>query len=143
MSQSLPIKRPKNPCTGVCRIDKSTGLCRGCWRTRPEIKGWKKLSEADRDGVLAAIALRRSRKRGGTVDEPPLASPAQAADARPGGLPRWRHRKSGRIVVELHRALAKGGRVRRGTEMVVYRDEHDRVWVRPAAEFDDGRFAPL
>ena len=176
MSQRLPIKRPKNPCTGVCRIDKSTGLCRGCWRTRDEIKGWKKLNEADRDGVLAAIALRRSRKRGDVVGAqmpptavvapaaagqpgrdaasaspapdtparvPPAASPVQAADAPAGGLPRWRHRKSGRIVVELHRARAKTRRLRKGTEMIVYRDDQDQVWVRPAAEFDDGRFLPL
>lgn len=136
MSQRLPIKRPKNPCTGVCRIDKSTGLCRGCWRTRAEIKGWKRLSEADRDGVLAAIALRRSRKHNDTSGTTDAVEPA--------GVPQqWRHRKSGRIVVELHRARSKGKGLRKGTEMVVYRDERDRVWVRPAAEFDDGRFVPL
>ena len=56
-------KKAKNPCVSVCKMDKQTGWCRGCWRTRDEIKGWKTLSKKERRRVLAAL---ESRKTAGT-----------------------------------------------------------------------------
>ena len=42
----------KDPCIGVCKIDKKSGFCRGCRRTKGEIKTWKKLSKKARRAVL-------------------------------------------------------------------------------------------
>lgn len=50
-----------------------------------------------------------------------------------------RHRRSGRLYWELHRGVMRADR----TIMVVYRDEDDRVWIRPAKQFDDGRYEPV
>lgn len=49
-----------------------------------------------------------------------------------------RHRRSGQLYQELHRGSLHAD----GTVMVVYRDENGRVWIRPAKQFDDGRYAP-
>ena len=32
----------KNPCIGVCKFNKKTGLCIGCLRTRDEKRDWKR-----------------------------------------------------------------------------------------------------
>jgi uncharacterized protein len=42
----------KDPCIGLCKIDKESGFCRGCRRTKREIKTWKKLSKKERRAVL-------------------------------------------------------------------------------------------
>jgi predicted Fe-S protein YdhL (DUF1289 family) len=52
-------KKAKSPCIGICKIGKSSGLCKGCLRTQQEIKGWKKLSKPERRGVLDAVAARK------------------------------------------------------------------------------------
>lgn len=59
---------------------------------------------------------------------------------RPRGpfVPTHRHRKGGEYRV-LGRAVWEPDR----TEAVIYDDAEGNVWVRPAAEFDDGRFTPL
>ncbi|MDG9781574.1 DUF1289 domain-containing protein [Pseudomonas otitidis] len=46
----------KNPCIGVCQF--SDDVCRGCGRTRREIKAWKKLDKGERLVVLAEADLR-------------------------------------------------------------------------------------
>ncbi|MCG6861759.1 MAG: DUF1289 domain-containing protein [Chromatiaceae bacterium] len=50
-----------SPCIGVCRINGSTGLCRGCLRTLDEIAGWRDFSKAERQAVLAQLGDRRER----------------------------------------------------------------------------------
>ncbi|MGQ9370655.1 DUF1289 domain-containing protein [Azospirillum sp. ST 5-10] len=42
-----------NPCTGVCTFD-AVGLCRGCRRSRAEVRSWKRMD----DGTKAAINRR-------------------------------------------------------------------------------------
>lgn len=117
-------------------MDKATGWCRGCWRTRAEIEGWKKLSGKARGQVQEAVALRRS---GGAGDPGIGGSPASApAPVAPAAGRRVRHRKSGRVYTELYRGAMKAD----GTAVVVYRGDDGRVWVRPASQFDDGRFEP-
>jgi len=51
----------------------------------------------------------------------------------------WRHVKTGKVywIVRLGKIEADL------TEAVIYEDSHGEVWVRPEAEFMDGRFAPL
>lgn len=37
----------KNPCVSVCKFADS-GVCRGCFRTKEEVRGWKKMSDAEK-----------------------------------------------------------------------------------------------
>ena len=122
--------KPKDPCIKICKIDRDTHLCRGCLRTREEIRGWKGLSREERTHVLEAIEVRRRADAAPTA-MPPVPHPKT-------GPTRWRHRKSGDVYEELHRGLIE----RDLTPVVVYRGEDGRVWVRPARQFDDGRFEP-
>ena len=52
---SLPI----SPCTGVCRIDETTGWCLGCRRTLEEIATWSSADAVQRQAVLDALPQRR------------------------------------------------------------------------------------
>lgn len=60
-----------------------------------------------------------------------------AAD-RAAWQPTHRHRKGG-----LYRVIQRGRIEADLTPAVIYDDREGNVWVRPAAEFDDGRFSPL
>ena len=48
-----------SPCINVCKMDDSTGLCRGCLRTLDEIAVWGRADDAARLNILAAVAQRR------------------------------------------------------------------------------------
>ncbi len=43
----------KNPCVKVCKFSTSgdTGVCRACFRTRYEVRHWKRLSDPERTAV--------------------------------------------------------------------------------------------
>jgi hypothetical protein len=76
------------------------------------------------------------------AERPP--SPLLVGETREavGGLswaPTHVHRKSG----GRYRVLRRGAIERDLTPCVVYEGADGRVWVRPAAEFDDGRFLPI
>ena len=53
----------KSPCIDICKIDKKTGLCKGCLRTKREIKAWKTLSKTDQRDIVSRIALRKLEAR--------------------------------------------------------------------------------
>lgn len=55
---------------------------------------------------------------------------------------RWRHVARGSTYVEVGRALlqASTGPVGEAATLVIYRDAKGRLWARPEAEFEDGRF---
>ena len=60
--QDFPVmskSKSKSPCIDICKIDKKTGLCKGCLRTKREIKAWKTLSKAERRDVVGQIAVRK------------------------------------------------------------------------------------
>lgn len=46
----------KDPCIKVCKF--SDDVCRGCGRTRGEIRAWKKLGKPERLAILAEADLR-------------------------------------------------------------------------------------
>jgi predicted Fe-S protein YdhL (DUF1289 family) len=56
-SQLQPIG---SPCTDVCRLDRTTGYCEGCFRSREEIKAWKTLPDADKLGLFPALLARKA-----------------------------------------------------------------------------------
>jgi uncharacterized protein len=53
------LRQPPSPCTGICRIDQSTGWCQGCWRTLDEIADWPLLSVREKDALLFTLEDRR------------------------------------------------------------------------------------
>jgi len=63
---------------------------------------------------------------------------ALSQQGQQGWRPTHQHRKGG-----LYRVITRAELEADLSPVVVYDDANGRVWVRPAAEFDDGRFAPL
>jgi len=60
----MPPPRPiLTPCVKVCVMDDESGLCLGCRRTIAEIGGWARLTEAEREAVMAELPARESRIR--------------------------------------------------------------------------------
>ena len=58
MNAPAPIK---TPCIKVCVVDGQSGLCLGCFRKLSEVAGWAKLSDDERDLILAELPSRRGR----------------------------------------------------------------------------------
>jgi hypothetical protein len=52
-------KTADSPCVDVCKIDKDSGLCRGCLRTLKEIAKWQKYSKKERRAVIEELASRK------------------------------------------------------------------------------------
>jgi predicted Fe-S protein YdhL (DUF1289 family) len=48
-----------SPCINVCKMDATSGLCQGCWRTIGEITDWSRLDDAAKIGILTAVTRRR------------------------------------------------------------------------------------
>jgi uncharacterized protein len=55
--QMLPVG---SPCTNVCRLDKTTGHCEGCFRSREEIKAWKTLHDESKLALLDILLSRQA-----------------------------------------------------------------------------------
>lgn len=68
-----------SPCVNICRMDRRTGLCEGCYRTIDEITRW---STAD-DGFKRAVWTEVRRREQAQFDAPPSA----AANVVPAGRP--------------------------------------------------------
>ncbi len=81
----------KSPCTKHCKYD-DAGLCRGCFRTKAEVKGWKRLGLAERAAINTRVL--------------PL--------IRALGKPDKRRRKLDKRIARLERRLAKLKRKRDG-----------------------------
>lgn len=63
MTPDAPPKAIATPCVKVCIVDPESSLCLGCHRTLMEIAGWARLSEAERDAVMAELRGRRDMIR--------------------------------------------------------------------------------
>lgn len=50
----------KTPCIKVCVVDGESGLCLGCYRRLNEVATWSRLTDAERDAILAELPDRRS-----------------------------------------------------------------------------------
>jgi predicted Fe-S protein YdhL (DUF1289 family) len=55
--------KAKSPCIDICKIDKDSGLCKGCLRSKQEIKDWKKLPKSERRAIIEAIPLRKAQSK--------------------------------------------------------------------------------
>jgi predicted Fe-S protein YdhL (DUF1289 family) len=64
---TAPPPRPpapiKTPCIKVCVVDSESGLCLGCYRKLSKVAGWAKLTDAEREAIMAELPSRRSRIR--------------------------------------------------------------------------------
>jgi uncharacterized protein len=57
---------PVSPCLGICLMDPTTRMCRGCLRTMAEIAGWYDASPSEKRAILVRLAARRDvAARGG------------------------------------------------------------------------------
>lgn len=47
-----------SPCISICRMNATTGLCEGCFRTRDEIAGWSGAGEGQKRFLWGVICQR-------------------------------------------------------------------------------------
>ncbi|MDN7177491.1 DUF1289 domain-containing protein [Caballeronia sp. SEWSISQ10-4 2] len=52
-----------SPCIDVCRMNPSTGLCDGCFRTIDEIAGWSSFDDTRKAAVLKQAEARKKGPR--------------------------------------------------------------------------------
>ena len=52
------MSRASSPCIRVCTLDPETGLCEGCGRTRDEITRWYRITEEERQQIMAELPER-------------------------------------------------------------------------------------
>lgn len=53
----------KTPCIKVCVVDGESGLCLGCFRRLSEVAAWSRLTDEERDRILAELPGRRAQIR--------------------------------------------------------------------------------
>ncbi len=61
--EALPEPVVPSPCVSVCRMVTETALCEGCFRTIPEIAGWRHMSDVEKCAVWGLIDRRSSGTR--------------------------------------------------------------------------------
>ncbi|MBU1376505.1 MAG: DUF1289 domain-containing protein [Alphaproteobacteria bacterium] len=61
--RTAPPAPIKTPCIKVCVIDGESGLCLGCFRKLSEVAGWGRLTDDERDRILAELPDRRGLVR--------------------------------------------------------------------------------
>jgi hypothetical protein len=49
-----------SPCINWCEMNPKSNYCFGCFRSIDEIASWSNLSEADKEAVWLALALRQA-----------------------------------------------------------------------------------
>ena len=57
------MKNLPSPCISICKLNKSTGYCDGCFRTEVEIALWPSMSEEDKLNMLNILRQRQGIKR--------------------------------------------------------------------------------
>jgi hypothetical protein len=50
--------RVSSPCNDVCQLDRASGWCLGCGRTGAEIQAWPRLTEEERERLMAMMPAR-------------------------------------------------------------------------------------
>lgn len=61
-----------SPCINICRMNATTGLCEGCFRSLDEIARWSRSEEAEKRRILELVVQRRAAL--GAAAAPTLAS---------------------------------------------------------------------
>jgi len=63
MQPPSPPKAIRTPCIQVCVVDGESGLCLGCFRTLGEIGRWSRLTDGERETIMAELSSRRDKIR--------------------------------------------------------------------------------
>ncbi|MBL8579575.1 MAG: DUF1289 domain-containing protein [Mesorhizobium sp.] len=50
-----------SPCLDLCKFDRKSDMCVGCFRTTEEIRMWKKMTDHKRHAILAERSRRQSK----------------------------------------------------------------------------------
>jgi predicted Fe-S protein YdhL (DUF1289 family) len=58
------------PCIGLCKIDQTSRLCMGCYRSIEEITRWGHLSESERLALMKQLPTREKLLTQTTKREP-------------------------------------------------------------------------
>jgi predicted Fe-S protein YdhL (DUF1289 family) len=67
----------ESPCILICVMDRRTGFCFGCGRTRDEIATWVSMTPLQRREIMGGLAARLE-----TVERPPRRETRRARMAR-------------------------------------------------------------
>ncbi len=54
-------ERPSSPCTTICQLDTTLGICTGCGRTLDEIAEWGNATAERQCAIIEGLADRMSR----------------------------------------------------------------------------------
>ena len=57
------MKNLPSPCVSICKLNKSTGFCEGCFRTENEIALWSSMNNDERLSLLPILKERQGIKR--------------------------------------------------------------------------------
>ena len=57
------MKNLPSPCVSICKLNKSTGFCEGCFRTENEIPLWPSMNNDERLSLLPILRVRQGIKR--------------------------------------------------------------------------------
>ena len=57
------MKNLPSPCVSICKLNKSTGFCEGCFRTTNEIALWPSMNNDERLSLLPKLRERQGLKR--------------------------------------------------------------------------------
>ena len=57
------MKNLPSPCVSICKLNKSTGFCEGCFRTENEIALWSSMNNDERLSLLPILRERQGIKR--------------------------------------------------------------------------------
>ena len=57
------MKNLPSPCVSICKLNKSTGFCEGCYRTENEIALWPSMKNDERLSLLPILRERQGLKR--------------------------------------------------------------------------------
>ena len=57
------MKNLPSPCVSICKLNKSTGFCEGCFRTENEIALWTSMNNDERLSLLPILRERQGLKR--------------------------------------------------------------------------------
>jgi len=59
-----------SPCIRICSVNPKTGYCDGCFRALPEIAKWSRLTEEEREAIMADLPNRAERAAAMRTGEP-------------------------------------------------------------------------
>ena len=57
------MKNLPSPCVSICKLNRLTGFCEGCFRTENEIALWPSMNNDERLSLLPILRERQGLKR--------------------------------------------------------------------------------